>query len=85
MGTRDGLACAESFGLVPSVGEVGAPYGRILAGGWFKRFGAHCWVILWCFVACEGPLVGLRRHGHIGTFSSCSLEVACPPFHFVTL
>ena len=41
MGTWGGLACAEFFGRVPSVGEVGAPYSRILAGGWFKLFDAR--------------------------------------------
>lgn len=34
------------------------------------------WVILWCFMVLEGPLVGFRLRGHDGTLSSFSVEVA---------
>lgn len=69
LGDRGGLACAESFGLVPSAGEFGAPCCRTLAGGLHKHLVADAGSLLWCFAACEGPLVGLPRRGHFG--SSC--------------
>ena len=37
------------------------------------RFGGPAWVAVWCFMAREGLLVGLRRRGHDGTFCALSL------------
>ena len=50
-------------------GGVGAPCCRTLAGGLHEHLVAASWSLLWCFTACEGPLVGLPRRGHFG--SSC--------------
>jgi len=46
-------------------GGVGAPCCRTLAGGLHKHLAAVFGSLLWCFAACEGPLVGLPCRGHL--------------------